>query len=130
MTTATISAISPVQVNLDNARARVQQAADRLDALPSELGLPFGPERDGRRRAREYAQREETCERTFLKAALEAAYKSHRWEPLPPLPGDVAAFASCSRCGDEIATWSTRGERHPIWTTPAAETLRACPGAA
>ena len=123
------TAISPIQTNLDNACARVRQASDRLDDLPSELGLPYGPDRERRRQARAQAQQAETEERTFLKAALEAAYKSHAWQPLPPLPGDVAAFASCSRCGDEIATWWTRGERHPIWTTPAAETLRACPGA-
>ena len=125
----TTAIISPIQTNLDNARARVRQASDRLDNLPSELGLPLGADRDRRRQARAQAQQAETEERTFLKAALEAAYKSHAWQPLPPLPGDVAAFASCSRCGDEIATWWTRGERHPIWTTPASETLRACPGA-
>lgn len=126
----TTAIISPVQTNLDNARARVRQASDRLYALPSELGLPQGPDRDRRRQARAQAQREETAERTILKAALEAAYKSHAWQPLPPLPGDIAAIASCPRCGDEIATWSSYGERHPLWTTPAAETLRACPGAA
>ena len=128
----TTAIISPVQTNLDNARARVRQASDRLDGLPSELGLPYGPERDARRRACELARQAETEERTFLKAALEAAYKSHQWETAISGRKDdgLEDLASCRRCGDSVATMRTPGGRLPIWMTPAARTLRACPGAA
>ena len=128
----TTAIISPIQTNLDNARARVRQASDRLDDLPSELGLPYGPDRERRRQARAQAQQAETEERTFLKAALEAAYKSHDLPPIAPMEGDdpVAVNSVCPRCGDKVATYHTSRGRQSIWTTPAADTIRACPGAA
>ena len=111
------AAINSVQTNLDNARARFRQASDRLDA---------------RGRDWELARQAETEERTFLKAALEAAYKSHQWETAISGRKDdgLEDLASCRRCGDSVATMRTPGGRLPIWMTPAARTLRACPGAA